>query len=801
MIFMLSSYNPKEIEEKWQKWWMKKELYRFDEKSKNPVFSIDTPPPTVSGKLHLGHAMSYTHFEIIARFKRMTGFNVFFPIGFDDNGQPTERLVEKKHNIKPNEVSREEFNELVKREIKPVEEMYKNYFIRLGHSHDWSNFYQTISPYCAKTAQFSFLDLHKKKLIYRAEEPTIWCTHCQTALSQADVEDKPRKTKLNYVYFELENGEKIEIATTRPEFLPSCVGVFVHPEDKRYKGLVGKKVIVPLFGQKVPIMADEKVDMEFGSGIVMICTFGDKTDIEWWKEHKLPLKICINPDGTMSEISGKYKGMKMDEAKQKVIEDMRNEGILFKQEDLSQSVGCCWRCNNPTEFMVTKQWFVKIMENKEKFIEQGKKIKWHPDFYFKRYEDWVKNLSWDWCVSRQRPFGIPIPVWYCKKCGETILSREKDLPVDPKKENPKKKCVCGSEEFEPEKDVFDTWFTSSLTPELALGWVNGNKKFEKNFPEDLRPSAHDIIRNWAFYTIVKAFYHFKKIPWRNIMISGHALDPKGRPMHKSWGNVIEPMEMAEKYSTDALRYWSVSVRIGDDAPFQEKEMTRGTKLLVKLWNSAKFVSLHFEDTKKPKDLEVEDKWILSRLYETVKNYRDYMENYRIAEARKEIEMFFLHDFCDFYLEMIKHRLYGKDEKSKKAAKWTLYRTFLDVLKLWAPIIPHITEEIYQELFQKIEGSKSIHVSNFPENGKIDKKALEIGRLAQDMISLIRQYKTQRDLAMNTELGKVIIECSKEQKEKIREAEKVIKGTMKIKNVEYGKVESGLELGSLKIGVG
>lgn len=782
-IMSLGKYNPKEVEEKWQKKWEEWGIYKFDEKSKRPVFTIDTPPPTVSGKLHLGHAMSYTHFEIVARFMRMMGYNVFFPIGFDDNGQPTERLVEKKYNINPNETLTEKFNELVKRETKTVEEGYRKDLIRLGFSFDWSNFYQTISPYCIKTAQLSFLDLYKKGLIYQKEEPNIWCTYCHTALSQADVEDKERTTKLNYIYFELEDGRKIEIATTRPELLPSCVGVFVHPEDERYKDLIGKKAIVPIFGQKVPIMADEKVDMEFGSGIVMICTFGDTTDIEWWKEHKLPMKISINRDGTMNELAGKYQGMKIEKAKKKIIEDLKEMKILFKQEEIKQTVGRCWRCGTPVEFIPTKQWFVDIIGNNEKFIELGRKVKWHPEYYRKRYEDWVENLKWNWCISRQRRFGVPIPVWYCKKCGEVILPDEKDLPVDPKNEKPKKRCKCGSDEFIGEKDVFDTWFTSSLTPEIALGWAKKDSKFDGNFPEDLRPSAHDIIRNWAFYTIVKAYYHFKKIPWKNIMISGHVLDPKGRSMHKSWGNVIEPMNIIDKYSADALRYWSVTVRIGDDVPFQEKEMIRGTKLLVKLWNSARFASMHLDKIPKKANLEIPDKWILSRLSETITNYKNYMKNYQISKARKEIEMYFLHDFCDFYLEMVKYRLYGKDEESKDAAKWTLYKTLLGILKLWAPIIPHITEEIYQKLFKGAEGDKSIHISKLPKAEKINKEIIEIGKLLKDVISFLRQYKTQKNLSLNQELSEVTITCSKESAERIKNVEDTIKGTMKVKNLK------------------
>ncbi|MCD6398823.1 MAG: valine--tRNA ligase, partial [Candidatus Aenigmarchaeota archaeon] len=726
--------------------------------------------------------------------------NVFLPIGFDDNGQPTERLIEKKHNLKPNEIPRKEFNKLVRKEIKIIEEGYKKDLIRLGHSFDWSNFYRTISDYCMKTSQFSFLDLFEKKLVYRGEEPNIWCTYCHTALSQADVEDKTKTTKLNYIYFELEDKKKIEIATTRPELLPSCVGLFVHPNDDRYKKIVGKKAKVPIFGQMVPIMEDEKVGMEFGSGIVMICTFGDTTDIEWWKKHDLPMKISINKNGTLNEICGKYEGMKIEEARKKITDDLKENGMLFKQEDLSHDVGCCWRCGTPVEFIPTKQWFVKIKEHKEKFIEQGEKVKWYPDYYRKRYEDWIKNLKWDWCISRQRHFGIPIPVWYCKNCGKIIIPDKEELPIDPKKQKPSKKCECGSNEFIAEEDVFDTWFTSSLTPELALGWIDNNPNFENNFPENLRPSAHDIIRNWAFYTIVKAYYHFKKIPWKNIMISGHVLDPKGRAMHKSLGNSIDPRDMIEKYSADALRYWSVTVRIGDDVPFQEKELVRGRKLILKLWNSARFVSMHLDKKPKETKLEVADKWILSRMYETIENSENYMKKYEISKARKEIEMFFLHEFCDFYLEMVKYRLYGDDEESKDAVKFTLYNVMLNILKMWAPFIPHVTEELYQEIFLKYEKEKSIHISRWPETGKIDKEVLELGEMITELISLLRQYKTQKDMAMNTELNLMTIDCNNETMEKIKEIENVIKGTMKIKEIKYGKVEDGLKGEKYKIDI-
>lgn len=786
MIFMLAKkYDPREMEGKWQKWWLEKGIYRFDPRSKKPVFSIDVPPVYASAAhLHVGHALHYTQFEFMARFWRMNGKEVYFPPCFDNNGLPTEKYVEEKYKITKGDMPRDEFRKLCRKEAGKVEEEYANRaFKGLGHSHDWNLLYTTIDPDAQIVSQLAFLQLVEHGDAYRAEEPVLWCPYHQTALAQAEVENKPRTTVLNYLYFELEGGGKIEIATTRPEFLPACVGIFVHPEDKRYKKLVGKKAIVPIFGQKVPIMEDEKVEKDFGSGIVMICTFGDTTDIEWWKGHKLPLKICITEDGKLNELGGKYRGLDLNKAKEVIKEDLAKEGYVIKEENLQQEVGMCWRCKTPVEYIVAKQWFIKTLDYKKEIIAQSKKINWHPSFYRKRLEDWTNNLGWDWCISRQRHYGVPIPVWYCRKCGKPLLAEEKDLPVDPLFTKPDKKCGCGSGDFDPEEDVFDTWMTSSMTPQIASQQFKNPEIYKKIFPMSLRPQSHDIIRTWAFYTILKSFLLYKEIPWKDVMIGTYVLDTKGRGMHKSSGNVIWLPDMLKKYSVDALRYWSASAGVGEDLPFQEKEMVHGTKLLLKLWNSARFASLHIKDAREAKKMELEDRWILSRLSETVKNYRELMESYRISKARKELEMFFLHDFCDFYLEMAKHRLYGEDKKSKAAAQFTLYKTFLGITKLWAPIIPHITEEIYQELFREKEKDESVHLSQLPEAEKLDKEALELGKMATEVISQVRQYKTQKDMAMNAELERIVIESNSD---KIKEAEEVIKGTMKIKNVEYKK---------------
>jgi len=528
----------KKIEPKWQKWWAKEDVYAFDLKSKKPIFSVDSPPPTVSSDhIHEGHAMSYTQFEMVSRYKRMRGFNVFIPMGFDDNGLPTERFFEKKLKIDARKMPADKFRDIIKKEMKGVHTSMKSDFDLLGHAYDWNYVYSTSSDVCAKAAQMSFIDLHKKKLVYRSEEPTLWCPRCQTAAAQADIETDIRKGTLNHVNFKLKGGGTIQIATSRPELLPACVAIAVNPNDERYKKYVGKKTIVPLFDYEVEIIADEKADPEFGTGIVMICTFGDNTDVDWWREHKLPLKIVITQDGKMNKLAGKYKGLSIPEAKVKITEELEKKGLIEKQEEIDQSVGVCWRCPTPIEFIVTPQWFIKLLGHEKEFVKQGSKVNWVPDLFRIRYNTWIEGLKWDWVISRQRPHGIPMPIWYCKKCNAEVLPEEKDLPVDPRFESPKsKKCKCGSTEFVGETDIFDTWMTSSLTPEFALGWGQKDNLMSKLFPMDLRPQAHDIIRTWAFYTIAKAWYHFKQIPWKNAMVSGHVQDPQGRKISKSLNN-------------------------------------------------------------------------------------------------------------------------------------------------------------------------------------------------------------------------------------------------------------------------
>ncbi len=769
----------KELEAKWQAYWKKNKINKFDPKSNKPIYSIDTPPPYASdAHLHIGHAESYTQFEIIARYRKLAGFNVYFPPCFDNNGMPTERYVEKEYKIKKGDMPRSKFIKLCRKVSKEVEKNYSDrFFNALGFSFDWDLLYTTIDPEAQKVAQTSFLRLVKDKRAYRAEEPTLWCPHCQTALAQAEVENSSRNTKINRINFELEDGKKIEIATTRPEFLPATVAVFAHPKDKRYKKYFGKKAKVPLFDLKVPILPDEEVDPEFGSGIMMVCTFGDSADVDKWKRHKLDLRIMLNRDGTLNELAGKYKGLDLKTGRQAILDDLEGQGYFIQDEPLKQDVGICWRCATPVEFLVTKQWFINVLDHKKDIIKFGRKINWYPKYMRNRLEDWTNNLGWDWCISRQRFYGVPIPVWYCSKCDEALLPNENELPVNPEDIAVKRKCKCGNSKFIPEKDVFDTWMTSSNSPQVACKWLEKPKQYKKTWPMTLRPQSQDIIRTWAFYTIYKNLALFKEKPWEDIMISPYVLDPKGRGMSKSKGNAIWLHTYLEKYSSDAIRYWVSTAGLGGDMPFKEQEIVRGTKLLTKIWNTARFASMHREDIPKKAEPEIIDKWIMSKIALTLKSYKKFFDKYEIAKARKALEMFFYTDFCDNYLEMIKYRLYGEDKKSKASAQYHLYTVLFEVLKMWAPILPHITEALYQELYKKEMKAKSIHRLEFSE-GISYPKGLEQGKLACDVISALRKWKQKQSYSLGKEIDKLTLSYSKD----LSKIKKVIAGTMRIKKL-------------------
>jgi len=795
---MSKSYEPEEVEEKWQEKWDEWNISKFDPESGKPVFSIDTPPRYASGDLHMGHAKNYLEFEMIARAKRLLGYNVYFPVGYDDNGLPTERYVEEELGISKEDVGEEEFTKKCKSAAEELEDQMTEIFDRIGMSWDWDTFYRTINDNSMKIAQRSFLELYEDGEIYREDEPTLWCPYHETSLAQATVEDKERHTILNYLYFESEDGEKIEIATTRPELLPSCVAVFVNPEDERYEDLIGEDVKVPIFDYEVPVMESEEVDPKFGSGIVMICTFGDSTDVEIWREYDLPLRISINEKGEMNDFAGKYEGLSIKEARDQIISDLKDDGTIFDQEDLQQSVGVCWRCETPVEFVPTKQWFINTLEHKDELIEKGEEVDWYPTYYENRYKDWVENLKWDWCISRQRAYGVPFPIWYCEECESVVTPDEDELPVDPRTE--KRKCPeCGSEDITPERDVMDTWMTSSLTPQIATRWGEDDEFFEELFPMSLRPQSHDIIRTWAFYTILKSYLHHDERPWDDAMISGYVYSEDGVGMSSSKGTGVSPVNIIEEHGTDVLRYWSAGAGTGEDIVYQEKDVIRGNKVLRKIWNASRFVGMHIEDFD-PSDepeLEMIDKWILTKVDEVSKECKEYYENYEVSKVRRRIENFFKNVFCDNYLEMVKHRLYEADEygeESKRAAQYTLYRGLLTSLKIFAPIIPHITEEIYQKLFRKTEEVKSLHLNEWTgiEQKSVDEESKSLGDLAEEFIEAVRRWKSEKGIPLSEEVKEVKMSEDSEGKERIEKMESLVKGAINIQNVKFEDVKDSKE---------
>ncbi|HEV2457220.1 MAG TPA: valine--tRNA ligase, partial [Ktedonobacterales bacterium] len=500
-------YDPQTIEPQMQALWRERGIYDFAADGERPVYAIDTPPPTVSGNLHLGHVYSYSHTDFLARFWRMNGYDVFYPMGFDDNGLPTEKLVEKWRGITAPQVGRAEFIRQCLEVSEQAEQDYRALWQRLGLSIDWRYTYRTIDEQARRTSQWSFIDLYRKGLAYRQDAPAIWCPECQTAIAQAELTDIERTSTFYTLAFTLADGSTLPIATTRPELLPACVAVFVHPDDTRYAGLIGQQVTTPL-GDKVPLLADAKADPAKGTGAVMCCTFGDTTDIEWWREYKLPLKIIIGRDGRLTEAAGPYAGLTPGEARRRIVADLEARGLVLGREQITQTVRAHERDDVPVEYIVTPQWFVRALDYKAELIAAGERIAWHPEHMGARYREWVENLKWDWGVSRQRYFGVPFPLWYCVACGEVLLADEDALPVDPTETAPGRACICGSTSFTPERDVMDTWATSSMSPQIVGRFLSEPALYARVFPFVLRPQAHEIIRTWAFYTILKSLHHF-----------------------------------------------------------------------------------------------------------------------------------------------------------------------------------------------------------------------------------------------------------------------------------------------------
>ncbi|PSP59579.1 valine--tRNA ligase, partial [Halobacteriales archaeon QH_7_66_37] len=593
---MEGAYDPEAIEPRWQETWVEEGTYAYGNGDADTQYTIDTPPPTVSGNLHMGHLYQFTLQDFVARFHRMHDDAVYFPFGYDDNGIASERLTERELGINHGDFSRREFQEKCRDVCEDYERGFTEDVQSLAVSVDWNNTYKTIQPRVQRISQLSFLDLYEQGREYRQRAPTIWCPDCETAISQVEQEDQRKHTSFNDIAFEIveygdgstpegdagpgETGDAFTISTTRPELLPACVSVFVHPDDDENQHLVGGTARVPLFGQEVPIIEDDRVDLETGSGIVMCCTFGDQTDIEWYQAYDLDLRIAIDESGTMTDLADEYEGLSTAEAREAIIEDLDEAGYLLESRDHEHAVQVHERCEVEVEYLVTEQWYVEILDRTDEYLEAGRQMDWYPEKMFSRYEHWIDGLEWDWCISRQRDSGIPFPVWYCADCGEVILADRGRLPVEPIEDEPSVEACpeCGCQAFEPETDVFDTWATSSLTPLINAGWDWDSEteeytmEREQLYPFTLRPQGHDIISFWLFHTVVKCYEHTGEVPFENVMINGMVLDENREAMSKSKGNVIPPREVLAEFPVDAARYWAAGTSIGDDFPYREGDL-------------------------------------------------------------------------------------------------------------------------------------------------------------------------------------------------------------------------------------
>lgn len=782
-------FESQTAEKHWNELWQEAGIYHWDDsRGRDETFVVDTPPPTVSGSLHVGHVFSYTHTDIIVRQQRMMGKNIYYPMGWDDNGLPTERRVQNyfhvrceagvpyqeglhfseanaaKRKERPTLLGRKQFIELCHQLTEVDEQAFKDLFTRLGLSVDWRQTYTTIDDRCRKQAQLSFLDLYQKGHAYQSFAPTMWDVDFQTAVAQAEVQDRPKQGHFHHIEFGVEGSdEHFTIATTRPELLPACVGVTAHPSDKRYQHLFGKKALTPLFHAPVPIFPSELADPEKGSGILMVCTFGDQTDVIWWRTEKLALRQILGKSGRLEPIEfgsedyashkpeaanrayAELVGKNAEQARKAIVELLRDpeasatgRGAPLQQEPepVNQAVKYFEKGDRPLEFLSTRQWFCRLLDKKEQLLDKGRSIHWHPEFMFNRYRDWTENLGIDWCLSRQRYFGVPIPVWFPVLAdGSTdwknpILPSAEQLPVDPLADTPQgytedQRGKPGG--FVGETDIFDTWFTSSLTPQIGSHWMLDESRHAKLFPADIRPQSHEIIRTWAFYTIAKGMLHEDSIPWRNVVISGWILDPDRKKMSKSQGNVITPVHLFDEHGVDAVRYWAASARLGTDTAFDPQVFKIGKRLTTKLYNAAKFV-LSQQGTPGPITHEL-DRAFIQKLRELITRTTECHNEFHFAQALHDTEAFFWTHFTDTYLELAKPRAWKvadgpeQSEEARGSALSALRLGLNTLLRLFAPVLPYITEEIWSWTFAEETGHRFIHRAPWPSLAELESIAL------------------------------------------------------------------------------
>ncbi len=799
------SFKPRLAEKRWDvskeieilETWRKENLYEIKIDPNKPTFVIDTPPPYMSGRMHIGQIAHYAQIDMVARFLRMRGYNVIFPFYTDRNGLPVEVQVEKKYNIVMHEIPREKFLQLCKEVLDSYEEENVKIIERWGISAAyWRN--GTDSEEYRAMTQSTFIEMWKRGLIYEAERPTPWCPRCKTALAEPEIEYVESETYLNYIKFKVvETGEEIIIATTRPELLPACVAVIYNPQDERYKHLAGKHAEVPIFGQTVPILEHPAAKPEYGTGLVMICTFGDVRDLMIVNDLKLPIRIVIDESGRLKDVAGKFSGMYVIDARYAIIEELKNRGLLVKQEKVKHNVPVCWRCKTPVEIIITREYFLKQLEFKEKLIElvRNEMIFYPPEFKDKLISC-IESLEFDWPISRRRYYATEIPIWYCiDENGNKIpLVPEPGRYYRPWKDEPPREIVekCPTGKIEGETRVLDTWFDSSISWMYASGYTKPEiNVFEKVYPHSImRPQGYDIIRTWLYYSVLRAYLLYGKPPFRYVRISGMGLDEKGEAMHKSKGNIIDPIPPVEKYGADAVRFWAAAAaKLGSDYRFMPQLVETGHSFVTKLWNIARFIS-QFPIVSDQREITLTplDMMILAKLEEVLSKCVESYSKFDVYEPAHMIFDFTWHIFADHYLEAVKPRAYNREgyftESEQKAAWFTLHTVLREITKLLAPIMPFVTDYIWRKLY-----GESVHRQYIS-----DKLDIEFDRRYGELIDLFMRFnraiwtfKNKHGLSLASPLEAVVYVP-----DKLEPLMRELKIMHKIKEMRIGEPEKSCE---------
>jgi valyl-tRNA synthetase len=813
------------LEAKWMARWEETGVYRFDRTRSRPeVYSIDTPPPTVSGSLHVGHVFSYTHTDVVARFQRMRGKAVFYPMGWDDNGLPTERRVQNYFGVRcdpslpydpsfqppdkppkqPISVSRPNFIALCAQLTAEDEKAFEALWRSLGLSVDWGMTYATIDKRSQRISQLSFLRLLQRGLAYQLEAPTLWDIDFRTAVAQAELEDREQPGAYHRIRFAHPTAGSVEIETTRPELIPACVALVAHPSDDRYRPLFGTEVETPLFRVRVPVLAHELADPEKGSGIAMICTFGDVTDVLWWRALSLPVRAIILPNGALRPVTWGSAGwesanpgtaqqaydqltnLSASKARARIVELLRESGDLIGDpRPITHAVKFYEKGDRPLEILSSRQWFIKTMDYRDVLLARARELQWHPAYMQARLENWINGLNGDWCISRQRFFGVPFPIWYpvradgSRDYAHPIAPSEDRLPIDPSTDvpngyRPDQRDQPGG--FTGDPDVMDTWATSSLSPQIAARWEEDADLFARVFPMDVRPQAHDIIRTWLFSTVLRSHLELNCLPWGHAAISGWVLDPDRKKMSKSKGNVVTPMALLEEHGSDGVRYWAASGRPGSDTAFDTGQMRVGRRLAIKLLNASKFVLAGLEpgaSTSSPGNVSAAvDRGLLVMVGRLVAEATDDLEDYNYARVLERTESLFWF-FCDNYLELVKARRYGdQGAEGAASANAALTGALSILLRLFAPFLPFVTEEVWS-WWQ----SGSVHRAAWPRpeepfelagrHTDADVRTLE---LSAAVLGAIRKKKSEEQRPLKTPVMRATVHLPEQDRALLASAE-------------------------------